>query len=232
MSLITRNNWIIYNTNDIGPVMYVDRYNGGAISFYYNKKTHELCVRNRGVNTPYAYILHDGGRKSKRFGLFYKFYCNNTEYFCEVADANRYLPDALPEDCVSHCVSTSKNKLDILELQKYLETTIQLSKDISGCMKVHYDDELDNFSDINKIDIIYSNLNMTILSLTKQINDNGEYKYKFNVNINMPGTEIIIRTTIATVDDFKRELDYLMIELSRFKIFSELINDLMTCFPD
>ena len=38
MGLVNISDWKVHNTNEVGPLMYVDRFNGGAQAFYFSKK--------------------------------------------------------------------------------------------------------------------------------------------------------------------------------------------------
>jgi hypothetical protein len=100
--LIPISKWKPYHTDDIGPLYYIGRWNGGQYAFKYNAKTNKLVVGRRGVYTPAAYTEYYEKGQRKQLGIFYLIKINNNRYYMSKYDAEKYFPDGLPEiyvDC-------------------------------------------------------------------------------------------------------------------------------------
>ena len=71
-NMIHRKDWEFCNTDDIGPLEYVNDYHngGGILSFKYIIGTDTLVVSSKGIYSPYCYQLHSGGRKINTLVFF------------------------------------------------------------------------------------------------------------------------------------------------------------------
>lgn len=154
---VNRKDWVVYNTKDIGPLMYVDRYNGGAVSFKFNKKYHTMEITKRGVESPYAYVKHDGSKKHKREGSFYKFHTTNGDYYCSIQDAVNYLPEDLPEICVDN--NANEQELDI-ELDLLIQQIASSILVKGNKVTISADDDIStNFENVTEISIWANHVN-------------------------------------------------------------------------
>lgn len=220
--MIHRDNWTVYSTNDIGPLMYVDRYNGGAFAFYYNKKDNTLIVRNRPVYSPYAYIPHDGGRKDKQTGNFYKFYVDNNVYYCSVNDAINYLPEELPSECVD---STGFIETEASEIVKDFIYKIDTN---SHSVKLLTDGNLDDIDSINELTIFDTDSDLDIFTLHREYVDSKKI-FVFLVDLTFGREEFRYKSDIETKDDFNKALMSTVSALYRYPTFRRIAEDLEQC---
>ncbi len=221
-SMIHRDNWTVYSTDDIGPLMYVNRFNGGAEAFYYDKKAKELIVKRRGVYTPHAYIPHDGGRKDKQTGQFYRFHCPDRDYYCSVYDAKEYLPEELPEEFVD---STGFIDTEADEIVKDFIYKIDTN---SHTVKLLADGNLDDIDSINKLTIFDTDSHLDIFTLHREYVDSKKI-FVFLVDLTFGREEFRYKSDIETKDDFDKALMSTVSALYRYPTFRQIAEDLEQC---
>ena len=206
-TMIPRKDWKLYNTDDIGPLEYVNRFNGGALSFKYIKSTKTLTATNRGVYSPYCYQLHSGGRKDKHIGLFYKFNINGISYYCSRDDAIGYLPEALPEEYVDcNTVNNINNIIDSLINNIYLS-----NKHIAVI-----ENEIDYLDNVINFNIITTNTKQTIFSFIKHNDDRFLLKFYSN-------NELLYVINIQNKRELQTAIEYIYETLDSNEYIKELI---------
>lgn len=220
-ALVNRSKWVIYSTDDIGPLMYVNRFNGGAEAFYYDKKAKELIVKRRGVYTPHAYIPHDGGRKDKQTGQFYRFHCPDRDYYCSVYDAKEYLPEELPEEFVD-CdgFEDASDEADIC-IQSFIYEVDTNNSEI----KLIVDGTLEDFDNINKLILHDRRSDTDIITLRREVVDEKR-TYVFIVDLTFGREEFRYKKDILSANDFRKALSSTISALYEYPTFRDIADDL------
>lgn len=170
IQLIPKQYWIVFSTDEIGPLEYVSRYNGGAYSFRYCKGSQILIACNRGVYSPYCYQPHSGGRKAKQIGNFYKFMTDSgNTYYCSIKDAEVYLPELLPNKNVAHKIIKTSSVLDTLINKVYAAKNIIIEEK-----------NLDENDNITEANIFTKDTKQLLCSFEIDVNDNLLCKFFIN----------------------------------------------------
>ena len=221
MGLVNISDWKVHNTGEVGPLMYVDRFNGGAQAFYFSKKDNTMVVKRRGVYTPHAYVEHDGGRKDKQTGEFYLFHCTNGDFFCRVEDAKQYLPADLPAECVD-CdgFEDASDEADIA-IQSFIYELDTNSKDV----KIITDGDLDNFDSVNKITLFDLYNEIEVVTIKREVVDRKN-TFVFLVDLKIGREEFRYKRDILTVNDFTKALSATVSALCEYPTFRYIADDL------
>lgn len=222
-TLINRKNWIVFDSVDIGPLMYKGRYNGSVDAFYFDKKTNKLLVKNRSIyNTPYAYVLHDNTKKHMHYGKFYKFRCDNKDYYCHVNDAIKYLPEELPVQYVVCNLDAIDNKEDA---DVVIQNFIYKLDTNSSTIKCVSDGNLNNFDSITTLYLVDVLTNTRLITI-ERINTNDKKTFIFLVDLNIDREEFRYKRDIVTVEDFKKALNSTIAALNEYPTFVSIAEDL------
>lgn len=221
MSMVNIKDWIIYDTSDIGPLQYVDRFNGGGLAFKYNKKSKELIIARRGINTPHCYEPHSGGRKSKKTGQFYKFKTITEDiYYARVEDVEKYLPNELPEKFVFSKNTIEDEDEDYNNIISCLDDFISTLNDNENIIiDVDIDDVFD-IENINVIKVIDKNSSEIIFIINKI--DDEEYSISTSID------DYIYKSNVTDTNQFIQAINEIINNINkygRFNKFIETIND-------
>lgn len=129
---VNRSLWKIFSTDDIGPMQYVKRYEGGALALRYYKGKGTLEVIRRGLESPICYVPHSkGSHKHKYYGKFYKFKTSDgKEFFTPVDLAVKHLPEELPEEFIF---------IDLAPRNSVIKLSNYLANLLSALGKKHFD---------------------------------------------------------------------------------------------
>lgn len=220
MSMVNIKDWIIYDTSDIGPLQYVDRFNGGGLAFKYNKKSKELIVTRRGIYTPHCYEPHSGGRKSKKTGQFYKFKTITGDiYYARVEDVEKYLPNELPEEFV-FSKNITEDDDDDNSIISFLDDFISTLNDNENVIIDVDIDDIFDIENINVIKIIDKNSSETIFIINKI--DDEEYSISTSID------DYMYKSNVNSSDQFMHAIYEIINNINvydRFKDFIKIIND-------
>lgn len=234
---IPKKYWKVYT--DI-KIQYVSRFNGGAYSFYYNKKEKRFVCRDRSIYSPSAYEDYEpGGGKHKKVGTCYRI--NN--YYVKVKDLDIYYPDVedLPED-----------QVDFIEPSDYVEPKKRKKKkeeeaikdfiykvDDTDRLKVESSyDSINDFFEDDSDDSYFNNESIVILTADTRIplirvekaEVDDKKVYKFVVDIaSAEGDTFNVKSIIDSKKKLNQLIESTKDALNSYRQFSKYATDLKNC---
>lgn len=137
--MINKKYWKIFNTDCIGPLEYVSRWNGGGFGIKVNKRNKKVTIGNCGVYSAFCYVPHTTPKKRKKLGEFYQITdTDGRQYYISKEDTDKYLPDELPQEYITidaiATASTTTTKVDgivaVTVLLTSLSNSVDANKDI------------------------------------------------------------------------------------------------------
>ena len=232
---IPKKYWKVYTDIEI---QYVDRYNGGGYGFYYSKGEKRFICRNRGVNSPFAYVTYrPGSGKQKRVETCYRI----NGYYMDVYDLKCYYPDVqdLPEDQVdfiepSDYIEPKQEKKEEEALKDFIYKVDETNK-----LKVESSyDSVDDFFEDDSDDAYFNHESIVILAVDTRmplirvekakVNDKKVYKFVVDIT-NTDGDTFNIKSVIDSKEKFNQLLQSTKDALNSYPQFSKYADDLENC---